>query len=429
MEIKEIYQLFLDSTGVCTDTRKLQENQIYFALKGDNFDGNKFAKKAIECGASYAVVDDTSLKNIERCIIVDDVLKNLQSLANFHRKSLENITIIGITGSNGKTTTKKLIYSLLGQKFKTQATIGNLNNHIGVPLTLLSFRSETQFGIVEMGANHQKEIDFLCQIAEPEYGIITNFGKAHLEGFGGVEGVIKGKSELYQHLNKTNGVAFIYSEDSKQVDLTENMNRIQIGSTKNADYQFELIESFPSIKFKFKGEKFTAPLSGDYNYQNIINAMGVALHFGVDVNLIKTAIENFEPEENRSQFIKKDNYKILLDAYNANPSSMKASIVNFSQFERDKTLILGDMFELGKDSLMEHYAIFKLCKQQGFNNVYFCGQLFYEALAEANLPENYHVFQTYQNLENQIKLQLPQHQLILIKGSRGMQLERILDAL
>ena len=429
MEIKELYQLFLDSTGVCTDTRKLQENQIYFALKGDNFDGNKFAKKAIENGASFVVVDDASLQNQQQCILVDDVLKTLQSLANFHRKSLENITIIGITGSNGKTTTKKLIYTFLGQQFKSQATIGNLNNHIGVPLTLLSFTSETQFGIVEMGANHQKEIEFLCQIASPDYGIITNFGKAHLEGFGGVEGVIKGKSELYQHLYNTGGTAFINSDDPKQVNLTENMNRIQVGSTKNAYYQFQLIQSFPSIKFKFKNEEFTAPLSGDYNYQNIINAMGIALHFGVELKLIKTALGNFEPEENRSQFIKKNNRKILLDAYNANPSSMKASIVNFSQFESNKTLILGDMFELGKDSLMEHYAIFKLCEQQGFNNVYFCGQLFYEALAEANLPENYHVFQTYQNLENQIKLQHPEHQLILIKGSRGMQLERILNIL
>ncbi len=428
MNIKEIYQLFLNASGVCTDTRKLKKNQIYFALKGDNFDGNKFVNQALKKGASYAVVDDSSLQNQPHCIFVENVFETLQLLANFHRNQL-SIPIIGITGSNGKTTTKKLVYTLLSKKFKTQATQGNLNNHIGVPLTLLSFHAQTEYGVVEMGANHQKEIDFLCSISQPDYGLITNFGKAHLEGFGGVEGVIKGKSELYQHLSKNNGIAFINNDDPKQVELTKNMKSISVGRTTEANYQFDLQQSFPFIKFSFKDATFTTPLSGEYNFQNVINAVGIAIYFGVEIDLIQKALEDFEPEENRSQFIQKKSHQILLDAYNANPSSMEASIKNFSQHQNEKSLILGDMFEIGEDTYMEHFNIFKLCQQEAFSNVYFCGSLFYKALENASLPKGYQVFETYEQLATAIQKNLPENQLILIKGSRGMQLERILDVL
>lgn len=429
MNIKEIHQLFLNTSGVCTDTRKIQKKQIYFALKGDHFDGNKFVNEAFKKGASYAIVDDYSLRNQPNCVFVENTLDTLQSLANFHRNYL-SIPIIGITGSNGKTTTKKLVNSLLSKKFKTQATQGNLNNHIGVPLTLLSFHSQTEYGIVEMGANHQKEIDFLCSISQPDYGLITNFGKAHLEGFGGVEGVIKGKSELYQYLSKkNNGIAFINKDDAKQVELTKQIKSISVGRTAAADYQFELHQSFPFIKFSFKDATFTTPLSGEYNFQNVINAVGIAIYFGVEIDLIKRALKEFEPEENRSQFIQKKSHKILLDAYNANPSSMEASIKNFSQHQNEKSLILGDMFEIGKDAEKEHFNIYKLCQQEGFNQVYFCGSLFYRALEKEILPKGYQVFETYEALAASIQKSFSENQFILIKGSRGMQLERILAVL
>lgn len=429
MNIKEIHQLFLNTSGVCTDTRKIQKNQIYFALKGDHFDGNKFVNEAFKKGASYAIVDDYSLRNQPNCVFVENTLDTLQSLANFHRNYL-SIPIIGITGSNGKTTTKKLVNSLLSKKFKTQATQGNLNNHIGVPLTLLSFHSQTEYGIVEMGANHQKEIDFLCSIATPDYGLITNFGKAHLEGFGGVEGVIKGKSELYQYLSKkNNGIAFINKDDAKQVELTKQIKSISVGRTAAADYQFELHQSFPFIKFSFKDTTLTVSLSGEYNFQNVINAVGIAIYFGVEIDLIKRALKEFEPEENRSQFIQKKSHKILLDAYNANPSSMEASIKNFSQHQNEKSLILGDMFEIGKDAEKEHFNIYKLCQQEGFNQAYFCGRLFYRALENEILPKGYQVFETYEALAASIQKSFSENQFILIKGSRGMQLERILAVL
>lgn len=429
MNIKEIHQLFLNTSGVCTDTRKIQKNQIYFALKGDHFDGNKFVNEAFKKGASYAIVDDYSLRNQPNCVFVENTLDTLQSLANFHRNYL-SIPIIGITGSNGKTTTKKLVNSLLSKKFKTQATQGNLNNHIGVPLTLLSFHSQTEYGIVEMGANHQKEIDFLCSIATPDYGLITNFGKAHLEGFGGVEGVIKGKSELYQYLSKkNNGIAFINKDDAKQVELTKQIKTISVGRTAAADYQFELHQSFPFIKFSFKDTTLTVSLSGEYNFQNVINAVGIAIYFGVEIDLIKRALKEFEPEENRSQFIQKKSHKILLDAYNANPSSMEASIKNFSQHQNEKSLILGDMFEIGKDAEKEHFNIYKLCQQEGFNQACFCGRLFYRALENEILPKGYQVFETYEALAASIQKSFSENQFILIKGSRGMQLERILAVL
>lgn len=428
MQTKDIHQLFLNSTGVCTDTRKIKKNQIYFALKGDHFDGNKFALKALEQGASYAVVDHPELANKEHCIYVDNVLASLQELANYHRRYI-NIPIIAITGSNGKTTTKKLINELLQQKFKTKATAGNFNNHIGVPLTLLSFDHSIDYGIVEMGANHQKEIEFLCQIAMPNYGVITNFGKAHLEGFGGVEGVIKGKSELYQFLSKTKGTAFVLADDSKQIELTKNMSRVTIGSKPTNNYTIEAIKTFPKIEFKFKNQQLSTPLNGEYNFNNISIAVGIASYFGVELEAIKEALKNFEPEENRSQFIQKNSHQILLDAYNANPSSMEASIKNFSQHQNEKTLILGDMFEIGDEALMEHFNIYKLCKQENFKKVFFCGQLFYEALKNTELPKGFQAFQEYEDLAQEIQRHFSENQLILIKGSRGMKLERVLDLL
>lgn len=415
MKIKDIYNLYTTHFLVDTDTRSIRKNSLFFALKGENFNGNKFAEKALELGAKYAIVDEEIYKTNSNIIVVDDVLETLQKLSNYHRKAL-NIPIIGLTGSNGKTTTKELINTVLSKKYKTTATAGNLNNHIGVPLTLLSMTTETEIGIVEMGANHQKEIEFLCSLCEPDFGYITNFGKAHLEGFGGIEGVIKGKSELYTHLKKNNKIVFVNPSDQIQIEKTRDIKSINFNET------LEFLEVNPFVKLSNNFIIIQSNLIGKYNYTNIAIACTIGQYFKVSNEEIKEAIESYIPENNRSQIIQKEFNKIILDAYNANPSSMKAALENFDAInELNKTVILGDMFELGETSLEEHQAIVDLVQKLKFTNSYFVGENFHQTTS------NKTSFNTFDNLLEHLKNNPLKHQSILIKGSRGMRLERLLE--
>lgn len=421
-----LYSKFLESSGICTDTRNLKPNALFFALKGDNFDGNAYADQAIEKGALLAVIDDQDQEG-ESKLIVQDVLQTLQDLANFHRNQIE-IPIIAITGSNGKTTTKKLIHEVLAKEFKVKATVGNLNNHIGVPLTLLSFTAELDIGIVEMGANHQKEIEALCQIAEPNYGLITNFGKAHLEGFGGIEGVIKGKSELYDYLINNDGLIFFNRDDTLQVEKAIQHKNYSIGEKSLSDCQVVFKTAQPYVTVEYANINIHSRLIGSYNFKNISAAIGVGRYFGVDKEDIKDAIEKFEPEEMRSQIIEKKGKKVLLDAYNANPTSMEAALRSFKQMTtEEKTVIIGDMFEVGADSFKEHQFILEMCKELNFESILVCGEHFHKASSDF---EGLHSFKTTEELKDFItknRTQITSN--LLIKGSRGMKLESILDVL
>jgi len=415
MKIEDIYQLYTKHFLVDIDTRSIRKHTLFFSLKGDNFNGNTFAEEALKQGADYAIVDEEKYSTRPNIILVNNVLETLQQLSKHHRKVL-NIPIIGLTGSNGKTTTKELINAVLSVKYKTTATLGNLNNHIGVPLTLLSMTNKTEIGIVEMGANHKKEIEFLCSLCQPDFGYITNFGKAHLEGFGGIEGVIAGKSELYSYLQKNNKIAFINPEDPIQVEKTNNIKSV----TFNPKLKF--IEVNPFVKFSLNSKNIQSNLIGKYNYTNIAIACTMGTYFKVSSDKIKAGIENYVPTNNRSQIIKKTTNIIILDAYNANPTSMKAALENFKEIkENNKTVILGDMFELGKTSLKEHQKIVDFVEKLQFNNYFYVGENFYRT----NLKNN--VFKTFKDLEVFIKNNPLKHQSILIKGSRGMQLERLLD--
>jgi len=424
--ISDLYSKFLESSGICTDTRKLKKNSIYFALKGENFDGNEYADQALERGALLAIVDDKNQKDDSK-VIVEDVLLTLQELANFHRKQIA-IPILAITGSNGKTTTKKLVHEVLSKEFKVKATLGNLNNHIGVPLTLLSFTAELDLGIVEMGANHQKEIESLCNIAEPNYGYITNFGKAHLEGFGGIEGVIKGKSELYDYLIENDGLIFFNRDDEIQVEKAIEHKNYSIGKKSLSDCQVVLMETQPFVTVEYSNLIIETKLVGSYNFKNVSASIGIGRYFGVDKENIKQAIENFVPEEMRSQIIEKNGKHILLDAYNANPTSMKAVLESFKQMKGDhKTVILGDMFEIGEDSVKEHFHILDTCQYLGFENILVCGERFHKVSSEF---ENVIGFKTTSDLQKYIEEDISRiSSPILVKGSRGMKLESIMDVL
>ena len=332
--IAEIHTLFLKTSSISIDTRKIEKDCLFVALKGENFDANTFTKEALEKGAKYVIIDNKDYYINDKTILVKNSLVTLQELAKFHRNYL-GLPIIALTGSNGKTTTKELIHTVLSKKYNTLATIGNLNNHIGVPLTLLRFTKETEIGIVEMGANHQKEIEFLCEIAQPDYGYITNFGKAHLEGFGGVEGVIKGKSEMYTYLKSHNKTVFINSDDIIQQEKTSDMNKFTFGFyNKNCDVQISKVTANPMVNIIYNNTEIKSHLIGIYNSNNINAAITIGNYFNVPDNLIKEAIENYIPENNRSQLIIKKNNEIILDAYNANPSSMVAALTNFIQLEK-----------------------------------------------------------------------------------------------
>jgi UDP-N-acetylmuramoyl-tripeptide--D-alanyl-D-alanine ligase len=424
MNIAQLHKVFLESNTVSTDTRKVIENDLFFALKGDNFNGNKFAADAIKKGARYVVIDEENYKTNNKCILVDNVLETLQSLAKYHRNYL-GTKIIALTGSNGKTTTKELINSVLTKKYNTTATIGNLNNHIGVPLTLLSMNSSTEIGIVEMGANHQKEIEFLCSIAQPDYGYITNFGKAHLEGFGGIEGVIKGKSELYDYLKTHQKLVFINNNDEKQVDILKGYdNTFGFGASNANDVTIEFENATPFVYLRYNDLIIKSKLIGAYNYSNICAAVSIGNFFDIEPMQIKEAIESYVPTNNRSQIIEKGANKIILDAYNANPTSMKAALANLDELNDTKKIaILGDMFELGESAKKEHQFIADYAANLNLDNLYLVGENFYIT----NCIKSKH--KSFDDFKKDFNPSLLEGVTILIKGSRGMALERILDLL
>ena len=414
MNIEALYQIYSSNYLITTDTRAIKRDAIFFSLQGDHFNGNKFAEKAIQKGAKYAIIDDTNYQIKGKTILVNNVLETLQKLANYHRRQL-NIPILAITGSNGKTTTKELIHAVLKTQFNTGATKGNLNNHIGVPLTLLSFTNETEIGIVEMGANHQKEIEFLCSICEPDVGYITNFGKAHLEGFGGIEGVIRGKSELYTYLKSNNKIAFVDANDAKQLELTNTMERISLDSS------IRISSSQPYISLNYKNQIIDTQLIGIYNLNNLKAAISIGEYHKISKKNIITGISNYKPTNNRSQVIEKKSNTIVMDAYNANPSSTRLALENFNDIDhKNKIVILGDMFELGEDTEHEHQNIVNLCDILGFNRCVFVGKHY----SKTSAVERY---LTVASLKECITTTPLEKSYILIKGSRGMFLEQLLE--
>ncbi|MDI1256536.1 MAG: UDP-N-acetylmuramoyl-tripeptide--D-alanyl-D-alanine ligase [Flavobacterium sp.] len=427
MEIKAIHQLFLECSSISIDTRKIEANSLFVAIKGERFDANTFAKEAIEKGAAYVIIDNSDYFINEKTILVSDSLETLQELSKFHRVYL-NLPIIALTGSNGKTTTKELINVVLSEKFSTKATVGNLNNHIGVPLTLLSFTTKTEIGIVEMGANHKKEIAFLCDIAKPNYGYITNFGKAHLEGFGGVAGVIIGKSEMYDYLAAHKKTAFVNLDDAIQVEKTKSLNSVTFGlQHDNAFLNIIAIGADPLVAIDFEDTHIQSNLIGLYNANNISAAITIGKYFGVANSQIKAAIEHYTPDNNRSQLLQKGSNAIILDAYNANPSSMKVAIQNFIQLSKpNKVAFLGDMFELGEESIEEHQQIIALLGNQETIDCYFVGKDFY---TNKITKTNFHFYETFDALSETLKAKKTENATVLIKGSRGMALERVLELL
>ncbi|WP_010520217.1 UDP-N-acetylmuramoyl-tripeptide--D-alanyl-D-alanine ligase [Aquimarina agarivorans] len=422
MDIKELHRVFLNSNGVCTDTRHLKKKQLFFALKGDSFDGNKYALNAIKNGANYAVIDDPSISH-NQTILVNDVLETLQKLATFHRNYL-NIPIISLTGSNGKTTTKELIHLVLSAKYNCKATSGNFNNHIGVPITLLSMNAETEIGVVEMGANHLHEIALLSEIAQPNFGYITNIGKAHLEGFGSEENILIGKTELYRFLDKTEGTIFGNIEDPVLSEKSKNSKAIYFSNTQNSDYKIEFIEANPFVKVTTANIEIASNLIGDYNYTNIAASIAIGLHFGVDLKAIKHAIQHYTPTNNRSQLVTTKTNKLVLDAYNANPSSMLAAIQNFEKTNTKKTkniAILGDMFELGPYAKKEHQKIITYLENSKIDKVLLAGSHFFECKTTSSKIS---FFENTADLIFHIKSKPILNASILIKGSRGMKLEQ-----
>lgn len=427
MDIKAIHDAFLQSGSVSIDTRKITAGCLFVAIKGERFDANAFAREALEKGASHVVIDNREFYIDHRTILVRDSLEALQQLAAYHRNYLK-LPIVALTGSNGKTTTKELIHAVLSQKFKAKATVGNLNNHIGVPLTLLSFSKETEIGIVEMGANHQKEIEFLCRLAQPDYGYITNFGKAHLEGFGGVQGVIKGKSELYDYLSAHNKMAFVNLDDPIQAEKTQSLRSFTFGVQKpKAAVNIDLISASPFVEITFGNICISSRLIGLYNANNIDAAIAIGKYFEIPDAQIKAAIEGYIPGNNRSQLITKASNEIILDAYNANPSSMAVALENFLQLHKaNKVAILGDMFELGDESAAEHHGIVASVSSNNDVQFVFVGNDFYASKIQ---KPNFRFFKTFDSLADFMKTKPFPDATMLIKGSRGMALERVLDFL
>lgn len=426
MDISNIHNLFLGCSSVSIDTRKIEPLSMFFAIKGERYDANLFAAEALQKGAAFVIIDNASCYIDERTVLVADTLIALQELAAFHRRFL-GIPIISLTGSNGKTTTKELINAVLSTKYSTGYTIGNLNNHIGVPLTLLSFTKDTQIGIVEMGANHQKEIEFLCAIANPDYGYITNFGKAHLEGFGGVQGVIKGKSEMYNYLRDNGKFAFVNADDPIQLDKTSGLRRFTFGVNTACDLTIEGISANPFVNINLGVENIHSKLIGLYNATNICAAIAIGKYFEVSMHDIRNALEAYVPDNNRSQLLNKGSNRIILDAYNANPSSMAVAIQNFVQLEdASKVLILGDMFELGDESLAEHKNIIGMLSPNSDVQGFFVGKDFFANRID---KPNLQFFENFESFLENARLSKIKNSVVLIKGSRGMALERTLEYL
>ena len=424
-KIEKLYSAYKQTSGVSTDSRKIIKGCLFFALKGPNFDGNKFAQSALDKGAKYVVVDDEGyIKKNDKVFLVKDTLMALQSLAAYHRKKL-NPTIIGITGSNGKTTTKELIREVLSKKYNTHSTKGNYNNHIGVPLTLLQLTKEHEIGIIEMGANHLKEIERLCSISLPNWGYITNFGKAHIEGFGNEEGVIKGKSELYNYLKNYNGKILVNADDKKQLSLSKNSNRFLFGTDLKANFKIKYLNTeTQELQINYNNVIFKSPLHGKYNLANIAAAISFGLLFDVPLKLIQKSILDYQSDNNRSQKLMINKTQIILDAYNANPTSMEAALNAFAGCKFFKKLVvLGDMFELGSQSNEEHDGILRLCIKLKIDKICTIGHNFKKASVE-----NDSIYK-FENLESFIQKFDDNSSIfngVLIKGSRAMQLENLI---
>ena len=426
-EIENLYARYSASGVISTDTRKITPGSVFFALRGDKYNANEFAGEALEKGARWAVIDEPKYKADNRYILVKDVLKALQQLARHHRNQLK-IPVIALTGSNGKTTTKELTHAVLSARFKTLATKGNLNNHIGVPLTLLSIDASVEVAVVEMGANHRGEIALLCQIANPTHGFITNIGKAHIGTFGGYENIVKAKSELYDHLRREEGVVFVNSLNPLLVKQAESFANALYYPASADFYHAELIGADPFVKIRAdNGEEVQSQLIGSYNFENIACALCVGKYFGVDPARANRAIAQYAPGNMRSQVVKSERNTVILDAYNANPSSMQAAIENIAAMKADnKVLILGDMFELEAEADAEHQAIGRLIREKGFTNVYLCGTLFKAALRE--MP-NAKYFTKKEELALELKQYPVKNATVLVKASRGMGLETIVELL
>ena len=434
MEIANLYQHFKTHPNICTDTRKILPSSLFFALKGDNFNGNAFAETALNAGAAYAIIDEAAFNKDERYILVDDVLTTLQNLAKYHRIFL-NIPVIGITGTNGKTTTKELLSAVLTEKFNTYATKGNLNNHIGVPLSVLEINSETEIAIIEMGANHPKEIEFLCSIAQPTHGLITNVGKAHLEGFGGFEGVKKSKAELYNYLSDQQCVLFLQNDNPDLVEMVGEKLFKEVktyGFFEESDVYGKVVERDPYLAINWTGNnqhhEVRTQIAGSYNLENILASITVGLYFGVEANLINHGLENYVATNNRSQLLKTNQNTIICDYYNANVSSMEVALENVNSLKSypKKVLILGDMFELGDVSHEEHGKIMAKAMFVNADACFFIGKAFY---AHKKDIEGVFFFETTEEAIEAIKEKPFHNSLILLKASRGMAFEKIVTNL
>ena len=428
MKIDDLHSLFSKSSGISTDTRTIKKNNIFFCLKGEKFDGNLFIDQAFRLGASFVIYDDEKLNyKSEKAIRVKNVLETLQSLAKYHRSKF-NIPVIGLTGSNGKTTSKELINSVLSQKFNVTFTSNNFNNHIGVPLTILKINRKTDIAIIEMGANHLGEIDLLCNIADPNIGYITNFGKAHLEGFGGIEGVIKGKSELYEYIREHKGVILVNNDDRIQREKSRGINTFSFGKSKKSDYSIYNTSSNNSFcEASLNDKKITSNLYGEYNFENINASIAMGIHFGLSFEQIENGIKNYIPKNNRSEMIKTKKNLLFVDSYNANPSSMKLSIQSFLKFkEVKKTLILGDMHEIGKTYLIEHERILNSVKNNKDLKIFLVGKIFNKLKFNSG---RIHFFNETNELIEYFKKNLITGHTILLKGSRKINLEKVIPIL
>lgn len=436
--VLKLHNLLENGSSICTDSRNPAHGSIFFALKGESFDGNKFAPVALQNGCIIAVTDEPDYSGRDGYLLVENVLETLQQLANYHR-SLFNIPVIGITGSNGKTTTKELLHRVLSSKFQTNATKGNLNNHIGVPLTVLSWKNSDEIAIVEMGANHMGEIAGLCRIAEPTSGIITNIGKAHLEGFGSLQNVALAKGELYDFIRNNEGTLFVNNNHQILSDMAAGINTITYGVDNENHCTGIVTESFPLVKMSFRTTKgcgktvegtqgiTNSNLTGEYNAENILAAITIGLYFGVDANDIIEAIESYLPENNRSQVMQTENNSLILDSYNANPTSMAAALDNFSMFrDMPRIAILGDMLEMGDMAFEEHTSLAEIACRQGHELLIFVGPLFREVITETSGTM---AFNSVEDAAQWLYKNPVKGYRILVKGSRGIQLEKLIKHL
>lgn len=421
--IEELYNIYLQHPKICTDSRRLQAGDLFFAFKGEHFDANAFVDQALDLGASVCIVENKAFVNHDRCFVVDNVLQVLQDLAAYHRSQL-NIPVLGITGSNGKTTTKELIHAILSTTFRTHATQGNFNNHLGVPLTLLSMPLDTEIAVIEMGANHPEDIADLCKICKPDLGIITNIGKAHLEGFGSFEGVIHAKKALYDYLRHSNGLVFVNAENQLLLSLCDGMKIISYGDSPHADLRGRLTKIFPHLEIEVQNERFSSSLIGSYNFLNIMSALAVGKYFRVPLKEACAAIADYNPENHRSQMVNTSLNTLILDCYNANPSSMKIALSDFDKANfPHKTAILGAMKELGKYSTKMHEEVVTQALSISLDHVFFVGDEF------RNLCKKETFFENVDSLKEYIK-QHPLHdQSIFIKGSHSVKLEELQDVL